>query len=204
MNSDSAAQERIDTIGPEDLLIVLIGASAVGKSTIARHLCVEQLATGTPTTTDRPPRTGELSTEYDHRFVSSEAFDVAEANGLFIAIHGLYGARYGMPLPRKPQPGRVALMVLKPVFMPTVIATVPQTRVYQIEAPEDLVRKRMVARGQSDADIERRMAEHATEATEALDFSDYIFNNDGMIEKTLDQVKAQLQTDIKTFMPFAS
>lgn len=183
-------QERLD---PDSLIIVLIGASAVGKSSIAERLCDSGVAEATPTWTTRPPRHGETDTAYDHHFVSDDEFD-DQADG-FIEQRSFYGARYGVPFPSVPSEGIVALMVLKPVFIPAFLEHYPAARVYQIEAARDLLPGRMEARGQSQADIEERMRLHDSETKSARQFAHVVFSNDGAIEQTQLQVEAQIHAD---------
>jgi ribose 1,5-bisphosphokinase len=181
------------------LVIVLIGASAVGKSAIAKHLCESGVVEATPTWATRKPRRGELDTTYDHHFVADEEFDALDRKGSFIDQRSLYKARYGVPFPQQPSEGREALMVLKPVFIPTFLDHFPMTRIYQIEASPEVLPERMKARGQSQEDIDERMAQHGTEASAARYFAHVIFNNDGPLEETLQQVEAQIQTDRESY-----
>lgn len=187
--------QSIEAFGPNDLLIVFIGASAVGKSTVARHLCETGIAVGTPTTTDRLPRKGEVASDYDHRFVSPATFNDEEAAGNFMAVHKLYGARYGMSFPRKPGPQQVAIMVLKPIFIPALLEHIPTARIYQIEAPKNIVEARMHARFQAETDITTRLAVHDAESTEALQYSHAIFNNTGSKRQLFAHIQEQIQID---------
>ena len=185
-------QEPLD---PNDLLFVLIGASAVGKSTLAERLCQAGIVEATPTRTTRKPRDGEMETSYDHHFVTDEEFDRLDSEGRFIDQRTFYGARYGLPFPQKPSEGREALMVLKPVFMPALIASYPFTRIYQIEASPSVLPGRMRARGQLQEDIGVRMTHYEAETMAARRFAHVIFNNDGSLEDTFRQVKQQIQAD---------
>jgi guanylate kinase len=182
-------------LGPTDLVIVLIGASAVGKSTIAEHLCESDIVEATPTWTTRQPRQGELDTSYDHRFVTDAEFDRQSDEGGFIDQHTLYGARYGVPFLPRPPDGREALVVLKPVFMPVFIEHYPKVRIYQIEASPEVLPERMKARGQSQEDIDERMRQHAREAATARHFAHVVLNNDGSMDDTFKRVEAQVRAD---------
>lgn len=177
------------------LVIVLIGASAVGKSSIASRLCDNGITEATPTWATRPPRDGERSTSYDHKFVSDEAFDRQSRIGGFIDERPLYGFRYGLPFLAAPPEGKEALTVLKPVFIPKFIAHFPAARIYQIEASFDVVEDRMKARGQAREDIDRRLQVYESEAAEARSMADVVINNDGPLEQTVDQVRAQIVLD---------
>lgn len=189
-------REPLDANG---LVIVLIGASAVGKSAVAEYLCEAGVVEATPTWATREPRQGEKDTCYDHHFVSEEEFDRQGQTGGFIDQHAFYGARYGVPRLKKPPEGKEALVVLKPVFMPVFVEHFPNTRIYQIEASPVLLPARMRTRGQSDEDIKERMRHHTAEATEARRYAHVIFTNNGPLEQTLEQVKAQIKTDREAY-----
>ncbi len=184
-----------EPLGRSDLIIVLIGASAVGKSAIAQRLCESGMAEATPTWTTRKPRRGELDTTYDHHFVTDTEFDQLATEGRFIDQQEFYKARYGVPFPQKPSDNREALMVLKPAFMHVFLDHFPWARVYQIEPSSDVLPGRMLARGQSQDDIDERMAHHTTEAAAARHFAHIIFNNDGPLQQTITEVKAQIRID---------
>lgn len=184
-----------EPLGSDAMVIVLIGASAVGKSAIAEILCESGTVEATPTWTTRHPRKGERNTSYDHYFVTDEQFDRHSEEGGFIDQHSLYGSRYGVPFLPKPPEGKEALVVLKPVFMPVFIEHFPRARIYQIEASPDILPGRMRTRGQSQADIDERMRHHESEATSAGHFAHVVFNNDGPLERTFEQVGAQIYTD---------
>jgi guanylate kinase len=188
-----------EPLDPYSLVIVLIGASAVGKSAIAEYLCETGVVEATPTWATRKPRPREQDTCYDHHFVSDEEFDrQRDANG-FIDYQEFYGARYGVPRLRKPAAGKEALMVLKPVFIPEFIKHYPRARVYQIDAPSEILPDRMLDRGQSPEDVEERMRHHSKESSEAHAVADVPFNNDGLLEDILLQVKAQIEQDRKAY-----
>jgi guanylate kinase len=186
-------------LNQDALVIVLIGASAVGKSAIASHLCESGIVEATPTWATRKPRRGELDTTYDHHFVTDAEFDTLDQKGSFIDQRSLYNARYGVPFPQRPSESREALMVLKPVFMPVFLDHFPVARIYQIEASPEILPERMRARGQSQEDIDERMAHHASETSAARQFAHVIFNNNGPLEQTLQQVESQIQADRESY-----
>lgn len=185
-------QERLD---PDSLIIVLIGASAVGKSSIAERLCESGVAEATPTWTTRPPRDGEANTAYDHHFVSDDEFDAQSRKGAFLDERELYGFRYGVPLLSRPPEGREALMVLKPLFMEKFLELFPATRIYQIEASPEILPERMRTRGQSEDDITRRMGLHEAESAEARRYAHAVFSNDAALELTVGMVEDQIAAD---------
>ncbi len=193
--NNEALVDPAEALQPDAMVILLIGASAVGKSTIAWNLCEDGIVEATPTWTTRPPRDGELDTSYDHHFVTDEKFDKHLRIGGFIDHKALYGARYGMPFLRRPPEGIEALMVLKPAFMTAALRHFPAARIYQIDASPDVLPERMKDRGQSQEDIDERMRHHNAETKAARRFAHMIFDNNGPLENTLVKVKAQIEAD---------
>jgi guanylate kinase len=189
-----------EMLDPSALVILLIGSSAVGKSSLAVKLYEAGVVEPQPTWATRQPRPGEIDTCYDHHFVNDEAFDTQSRKGGFLAEEPLYEARYAVPFLYKPPDGQEALMVLKPVFIPKFKAYYPNTRVYQIEASPEVLPGRMRTRGQSEAEIATRMKEYDKEVADARRFADAIFHNDGPLQETYRQVKAQIYLDRQTHL----
>lgn len=77
------------------LLIVLVGPSGTGKSTILKHLFARdpRLSFSVSHTT-RPPRAGEVDGEAYH-FVDDATFDAMVAAGAFAEWANVHGRRYG-------------------------------------------------------------------------------------------------------------
>jgi guanylate kinase len=199
MDAAPAADDHVaspdDRLEPDGLLIILDGASGVGKSTTAAELCNRGIVDATPTWTTRQPRPGETSSDYDHRFVSDEEFDAHEARGGFMDQKSLYGNRYGVPYPRKPAPGKEALMILKPLFIAELLRNYPYARIHQIVASKTVAEERMKQRGQTDDDIAERLRHHDRE-TEAADYHSRIaFNNNGLLDETIEAMELQIRRD---------
>jgi len=174
---------------------VLIGASGVGKSSIAKQLYEAGSIEPAPTLTTRALRPGEIETPYDHRFVSDTEFDRLEAAGKLIAVAPFYGARYAVPFSQKPASDTVPLIILKPIFMPAFLRQFPKARVCHIDASPEVLPERMRSRGQSEADIAERMALHAEESAAAKKFAHVSFLNNGPLEETLRQVRSQIDAE---------
>jgi len=193
-------------MGPRNLLdsdalvFLFIGASAVGKSSLAIELCAAGLVEGQPTWATRKPRPDETVSSCDHRFVSSEQFDIQSRKGGFLAEEPLYKGRYGVPFLHEPAPGLDVLMVLKPVFIPKFKAHYPNTRIYQIEASPEVLPQRMRMRGQSEEEIATRMEVYEHETAAARRFADVIFSNDGPFEEAYNQVSAQICLDREAYL----
>jgi len=175
--------------------IILIGASATGKSTLAAGLESSGLVKVQPTYTTRQLRPSEATAEpCDHRFISANDFDKRQRAGLFITAAWLYGSQYGVPMPDYEKP--LPLFVLKPRLVEPVLSYLPRFRTYQIEATEATVRTRMENRGQSSADVAARLHQHALETATGRRLADMIFRNEGCVEITLASLAEQIQLDL--------
>ena len=69
-------------------LLVLVGPSATGKSTVARALADRGLVTVLPTWTTRPRRRDEPGDTLEHRFVDDARFDRLSARRAFLLEGG--------------------------------------------------------------------------------------------------------------------
>ncbi len=65
------------------MIIVLVGESASGKSTLADYISKHSSFTKIVTYTTRPPREGEVN-GVDYNFISDAEFETLKANGFFI------------------------------------------------------------------------------------------------------------------------
>ncbi|MCW1949258.1 MAG: hypothetical protein KIH89_002300 [Candidatus Shapirobacteria bacterium] len=86
----------IKKINPDRTFILLLGPSAIGKSTLIKAVNQQtnnSLEYISPYTT-RPLRDGET----DKISVDNSTFDILESSGSFIRVNHLYGVRYGTPL----------------------------------------------------------------------------------------------------------
>src|SRR5665213_4600630 len=95
-------------LDPNALIFLLIGASAVGKSSLALELCAAGITEGQPTWATRKPRPGEMDTACDHHFVDDTMFDIQSKKGAFLAEEPLYNCLlYTSPSPRDRQKSRM-------------------------------------------------------------------------------------------------
>ncbi len=166
-------------------LIVLVGPSAVGKSTVVR--CVRErlpeLVFSVSATT-RAPRPGEVDGR-DYRFVSRVEFDSMIERGELLEWADIHGGlqRSGTPA----APVRAALAEGKPVLVEVDLAGARQIRQSMPEATqvflappswEELV-SRLTGRGTETPEaVERRLATARTELAACDEFDTVIVNDD--------------------------
>lgn len=95
---DRAAERHrssdLSQVRPDAFFVTLLGPSAVGKSEIMWRMMAmdESIAYVKPATT-RQPREGET----DKVYIPDRQFDELEADGGFLCVNEIYGARYGTP-----------------------------------------------------------------------------------------------------------
>ena len=180
-------------------LMVIIGPSAAGKSTVARALQAEGLIRIVPTWTDRPPRPGghQLANHADHVFVNSAEFNRADARGDFLASATLPGLPYRYGLPR---------IHTNDAVSPAVIA-----RCAQVDALEGLaarygldlvvigivdrdrrIEARLQDRNLPAAEIEARLAAAATERAATAARADHLVFNTGRLDQTVTAARVAL------------
>lgn len=195
MSGGEVLREAGHHLDAKAFLIVLIGPSGVGKSAIAKGLYQAGLVDVTPSLATRPRRRNEPESTRDHRFVTDEQFDEQKKRGDIVVTKELYGYRYGALYPKRPPADRIAAMVLKFDFMEEFVEYYPNTRIYQIEATEEVSLARMLPRGQPKADLLNRLQKHGPETEAGRLIAHHIFDNNGLLADTLRLVKAQILED---------
>lgn len=180
------------------MIVCLIGASGVGKSTVARRLDSAGEVWVVPTYTTRPPRPEERWGSVDHRFCDADEFDAMLADGRFAATGELpgLGHRYGLPtLPRGVD--RPLLVVGRARNVAAVQALGRPTRVYQLEVAADTCRSRIAGRGTSVGELEVRAQAYWSELASGRGVADRIFVNDTTPEALATEVAAAIRHDWK-------
>lgn len=177
-------------------IVTFTGASGTGKSTLVKELLKEPAAFRLVTsTTTRPPRDSDLSGEYEYWTPQQMEADAS----LFIwrteYAGNFYGTRYrvledALKLPQ------TSLMILVPEVLPTLLAYLPHKvlPLYVRAPPEDLLRVRLLRRGDEPESIERRLqtiSDWERQATEGKIPYRMITNN-GTIDEAVKQVKQEL------------
>jgi guanylate kinase len=169
--------------------LVLIGPSGGGKSSLALELVHRRLVTVVPTWTTRPRRRDEHDGCVNHRFVTDETFDAAEAAGRFLGTCELFGHRYGLP-------------VLEGERRPAVVARVGAVNalrrhrrdvvVVQVEAPPERIRATLAARGTTTSEFRSRFAAAYEEILSGRVVADRVVLNDTTVLDLADRVESVL------------
>ncbi|BCK55255.1 MULTISPECIES: guanylate kinase [Nocardia] len=166
-------------------LVVLVGPSAVGKSTVVR--CVRERLPDlvfSVSATTRAPRPGEVDGR-DYRFVTRAEFDAMIEQGELLEWADIHGGlqRSGTPA----APVRAALAANLPVLVEVDLAgarqirtTMPEALLVFLAPPSwDELVARLTGRGtESPEVIERRLQTARTELAACDEFDTVIVNDD--------------------------
>ncbi|WP_194813992.1 guanylate kinase [Nocardia sp. XZ_19_385] len=166
-------------------LVVLVGPSAVGKSTVVR--CVRerlpQLVFSVSATT-RAPRPGEVDGR-DYRFVSRDEFDAMIEAGELLEWADIHGGlqRSGTPAAPVREAMTAGLPVLVEVDLEgarSVRAAIPEATLVFLAPPSwDELVSRLVSRGTETPEvIERRLTTARTEMAACDEFDIVIVNDE--------------------------
>jgi guanylate kinase len=181
------------------LLVVLSGPAGVGKTTVLRRM--KEL--GLPyrvgiTATTRTIRPGETD-GVDYFFYSFAAFDAKRAAGEFLEYAQVHGVHwYGVPR----GPIRELLACGHDVIIPpevqgaaTLRAAVPGVLTIFLAAPsfEDLegrIRRRAGETGESEEEIQRRLATARAELARLHEFDYLVINEEARLDATVHEIDA--------------
>lgn len=184
-------------------LLVIIGGSASGKSTLVQTLFDLGLIDVVPTWTTRPERPEEAGGSLEHVFVSDDAFDRLEQEGFFLGTATMFGLpyRYGFPrLAPRPQASnasapRVRAVVLRASLLDRLAEHVPDHVVYQIEDTVERSTDRLVTRGLSEDECIARLAEREAELEKGRARAHRVFVNDRTVNDLIHAVVDAVHVD---------
>lgn len=135
-------------------MILLTGASASGKTEVAKLLMKKYGIQKVITTTTREKRVGETD-GVDYFFVDRDKFEQMIKNGEFVEYTTFNGNLYGST---KSQIGEDKCMVIEPVGLKCYINLHnPSIVTFYLEADEEIRRIRMIQRGDEEGKIKSRL-----------------------------------------------
>jgi len=124
--------------------LVLIGPSGAGKSSVVKILTEKHGYTLIKTVTTRPQRD---ASDTDHEFITPEEFAKRKNAGAFFGMLDAFGEQYGLP---KFNPADTIVLNLRAPAIPELRAGFPDAVVVEIDAPIEILKQRLEARGSSE------------------------------------------------------
>jgi guanylate kinase len=168
-------------------MIILIGASAAGKSTIEKEL-VKKGYTNIISYTSRPIRSCEINHK-DYHFIYKEEFIEKNKKGFFAESTIYNDWFYGIA---KEDIQSDAIVVVEPRGFRQLKKLSKENNIpllsFFIEAPERVRLKRMVDRGDNLMEVFRRIFSDQGVFQGIEDEVDHIINNDRPIEETVKEI----------------
>jgi len=180
-----------------DALLVVIGPSAAGKSTVVNELAAAGVVEVTPSWTTRPPRPGELERCVEHRFVSDGEFDELERGRFLVDTVRMFGLpyRYGLPAVPLPRSGAVPLLMLRAALVPIVRRQYDRPTIYQVEDGRERVAGRLLARERGLAELGTRLRDYDAEVALGRLEADRVIVNDGDVATLVGAVRSAIAAD---------
>jgi guanylate kinase len=180
-------------------VVVVIGPSACGKSSLVRALHERNLIRVHPTWTTRPRRADEGEGSTEHRFVSDPSFDALDAQGFFIDTARPFGLphRYGLPPVHASLAGPADVVMLRAPWVERFARLVERHVVYQIEDDAERALGRLLLRGSQPLEVAARIEEYAREIASGRRVADRVFANDGALSDLVEAVAVALRTDVE-------
>ena len=168
-------------------MIVLAGASASGKTEVAKELAKKYGVTKVITTTTRPMRVGEVNGR-DYFFVSKEQFEFMIQEGRFVEYTFYNNNLYGST---KDQISSNKCVVIDPAGLRAYIGlNDPGIVTFFLDTTEETRFKRMLQRGDKE-DLAKNRIEHDRLAFRPENIADVDFHIDSEnfnVEKVADMV----------------
>jgi guanylate kinase len=176
-------------------MIVLVGASASGKTELAKILYQHYGYTKCITTTTRSPRTHEKD-GIDYHFLDLKRFQLLQDHGGFVESATYHGHCYGI---QKQDVRDEGVVIVEPNGANTLIdALQEQVYVVYVHASEALRTKRMLQRGDaSDIVMERIEFDRKVFHTHQLKRIDHIAQNE---TESLDQLAKQIDQKYQAYL----
>ena len=186
---------KIETIltKPGTLWLV-VGPSGVGKDSLidgARHKLGDDARFAFPRREiTRPPDAGGE----EHVAITEEEFRFRRLYGHYILSWEANGLCYGVPVLVKEDlaAGRIVVLNGSRRAVADARTKVLNLRVFEVTAPEHILRARLKARGrETEVEIERRLARASAIKTEGFDVVRFV--NDGRLQESIDAFVAVLR-----------
>lgn len=180
----------------EKPLLVLIGPSGTGKTTLVKKLIQDNLIELTPSWTTRNKRKDE-SKFIDHVFVSEGEFDKQDNEGKFLRTVQLFGdiSKYGLPKITHEYADKIPTIMLRIMVLADLSKYYSNPIIYQIESDEKIAYQRIINRETDNRIIQSRMKKYNQETDAGRNVATRIIINNKDIESTYKKLKEYLKKD---------
>lgn len=181
-------------------LVIIIGPTAVGKSSILEHALRDfPVLCDIITYTTRPMRGGE-SEGNPYHFVNEDKFKQLIEDNTFIEWAIVHGNMYGTPrtqVEATTKNGKVCIMDIDVQGAKKLLAEYPGAVTVFLKPPSmDALRQRFIKRGiTSEADLAKRLESARIEMAQAEDFQHVIINDD--FDSAYSQVRKVIENLLK-------
>ena len=185
---------------PNPLVIVISGSSGAGKDAVLKRM----RAVGYPfhfvvTTTDRPPRPGEVHGQ-DYYFVSSAEFERMVAAGEMLEYARVYDQHKGIARAQVREAlasGHDVVMRLDVQGATTIRRLAPEAVLIFLSCEsEAALEARLRARGtETEETLRRRLALVSAEVQRLPDFDYLVINRTGELDATVETISAIIRAE---------
>lgn len=181
-------------------LVIIIGPTAVGKSSILEHALKDfPVLCDIITYTTRAMRGGE-SEGNPYHFVTEDKFKQLIKDNVFIEYAVVHGNMYGTPRTQVEATvgnGKVCIMDIDVQGAKKLVSEYPSAVTIFLKPPSmDALRQRFIKRGiTSEADLAKRLESARIEMAQAEDFQHVIINDD--FDSAYSQVRKVIENLLK-------
>ena len=157
----------------------MCGRSCTGKDSIVKAIQEQHKFNRVVTFTTRDKRPNETN-DIDYHFITKEEFDKKVEEGFFAeyreynTVNGLW--KYGSA---KESYSGDGVIILSPSGVKTVLEKLHNITVVLIDADDEVIKARQVARGDSHKEAERRFVQDIIDFKGMEDYADFIIMNNG-------------------------
>ena len=178
------------------MLIIFIGPSGSGKSSIAQHLIYNHGAVKIVSTTSRKPRVGEVDGIHYH-FVSKDKFEEMVKNDEFVEFAKYSENFYGTTkkeIEKKIKSTQLIVNVMEIGGALKIKKMFPETKIIFCYSEIDNLMQRMHDRGDSFEDIKKRVKFYFNEEEyNNSDKADFILDNNWDLKNSFKLLEDYLQ-----------
>jgi guanylate kinase len=197
MEPTASQQENVlpQPVNMQGLLFVLSAPSGAGKDTVINLLKQQGMDIFVvPSVTTRAPRPGE-SEGNPYHFVDAEEFERLRTNNELLEYAKVHGNWYGQPI--RPirenlRAGRDVLLKIDVQGAATVRKKVPQAIFIFLlpDSLEELAQRLSSRRTETEAELQRRLADARMELAQQQWYDYVIRNRQGHIQEAVDKLRA--------------